>query len=506
MDPLEFFATTVEELWYTPYPKRTAGQVQRRRGRTRPPTADGHLWVGHNNDLRPEVEADIVAIEKAVDDEPVVLQIGGVPWISVGWNQAGLSLTGNELSPNDERIGISRSHQVFEMLRARNLHEMVASAIRPDRASSYNNVLADRFGDVANVEGSATDVEITPPGRAGPPRAHEPLRERADAPVRGRPGLRRPLRRPVLPRPGPARGPPAGSVTPEALREILSDHENQPDEVCRHPEWGHPTSKTVFWCIADVTDGRISYGRGNPCDSMDAGVRVRRLRRRLKRRADPLDRGVVPALVREVGDAPPLVVLARRRPPRRRGGAPRSRDRRSSRRRAAASTPRTDARRGSRPASRRIRTTSDWRRLAAECSAVPVIHPRPNASTSAPRSSSSATASGSPKNAAKCRAVNPSPEYAVAATARRRGPPEPIHLAERRGLEHVERVRPGPHDLHEAGVEAVERTHQRRDAARVTCGRGGGIRVQDRLDPADVPRLDRGEEIVRGACHRPLPR
>ena len=108
-------------------------------------TADGHLWVGHNNDLRPEAEADIVAIEKAVRrTSRSILQIGGVAWISVGWNQAGLSLTGNELSPNDERVGISRSHQVFEMLRARNLHEMVAYAIRPDRASSYNNVLADR--------------------------------------------------------------------------------------------------------------------------------------------------------------------------------------------------------------------------------------------------------------------------------------------------------------------------------------------------------------------------
>jgi hypothetical protein len=59
-----------------------------------------------------------------------------------------------------------------------------------------------------------------------------------------------------------------GTVTPEVLREILSDHENQPDEVCRHPEWGHPTSKTVFWCTADVTEGRVLFGRGNPCDSM----------------------------------------------------------------------------------------------------------------------------------------------------------------------------------------------------------------------------------------------
>ncbi len=27
-------------------------------------------------------------------------------------------------------------------------------------------------------------------------------------------------------------------------------------------------SKTVFWCVADVTDGRITFGRGNPCDSV----------------------------------------------------------------------------------------------------------------------------------------------------------------------------------------------------------------------------------------------
>jgi len=225
--------------------------------------------VGHNNDLRPEVEADIVAIEKAVDDEPVALQIGGVPWISVGWNQAGLSLTGNEVSPNDERIGISRSHQVFEMLRAHNLHEMVASAIRSDRASSYNNVLADRFGDVANVEGSATDVEITHlDERDHLAHTNHYVSERM-RPYEGDPdyAVRSDIRfcraRDLLADQAP------GSVTPETLREILSDHENRPDEVCRHPEWGHPMSKTVFWCIADVTDGRISYGRGNPCDSME---------------------------------------------------------------------------------------------------------------------------------------------------------------------------------------------------------------------------------------------
>jgi isopenicillin-N N-acyltransferase like protein len=267
VDPLEFFATTIEELWYTPYTGGTEGRCSDVVAGPAA-TADGHLWVGHNNDLRPEVEPDLVAIEKAVDDEPVILQIGGVPWISVGWSQAGLSLTGNELSPNDERVGIARSHQVFEMLRARNLHEMVAQAIRPDRASSYNNVLADRYGDVANVEGSATAVEITHlDERDLLAHTNHYVSERM-RPFEGDPdyAVRSDVRlcraRDLL-----ADQPP-GSVTPEVLRSILSDHENQPDEVCRHPEWGHPTSKTVFWCTADVTEGRVLFGRGNPCDSM----------------------------------------------------------------------------------------------------------------------------------------------------------------------------------------------------------------------------------------------
>jgi len=268
VDPLEFFAATIEELWYTPYAERTGGRCSDIvAGPTA--TADGHLWVGHNNDLKPETEPDIVAIEKTVDDDPVVLQIGMIPGISVGWSQAGLSLTGNELSPNDERIGISRSHQVFEMLRARNLHEMVAYAIRPDRASSYNNVLADRFGDVANIEGSATDVEISHlDERDHLTHTNHYVSERmqryeGDPDYAVRSDVRFCRARDLL------AGQPPGSVTPEVLRGILSDHENQPNEVCRHPEWGHPTSKTVFWCIADVTAGRISFGRGNPCDSME---------------------------------------------------------------------------------------------------------------------------------------------------------------------------------------------------------------------------------------------
>jgi hypothetical protein len=52
---------------------------------------------------------------------------------------------------------------------------------------------------------------------------------------------------------------------------MLSDHENAPDSICRHSEWdvgGH--TDTSFWCIADVTDMRITFAVGNPCETTAA--------------------------------------------------------------------------------------------------------------------------------------------------------------------------------------------------------------------------------------------
>jgi hypothetical protein len=59
-----------------------------------------------------------------------------------------------------------------------------------------------------------------------------------------------------------------GQITEHVLRRALEDHTGAPHSLCRHPEHG-AQSKTVFWCLADVTERTITYGRGNPCDSLD---------------------------------------------------------------------------------------------------------------------------------------------------------------------------------------------------------------------------------------------
>ena len=266
VDPIDLFAASIEEIWYEPHAPHGSGRcsdVVAGLGAT----ADGHLLIGHTNDLRPSLEDRIVGIEQRVGDDPTIFQLGGVPWLSVGWNSAGLSLTGNELSPNDERVGISRSHQVLEMMRARTLGEMVGMSLRPDRASSYNNVLSSSDGGVANVEGSATDAEVTGLDHDGHlAHTNHYVCDRM-LPFEGDPGyarrsaVRYERARALIAQQSP------GTVTPLVMRSIISDHEGAPDSICRHPAPDADGSKTVFWCVADVTDGRITFGRGNPCDS-----------------------------------------------------------------------------------------------------------------------------------------------------------------------------------------------------------------------------------------------
>lgn len=279
VDPLRLFAASIEEIWTVRPSQASVEAIVRGRCSdvvaTAPATADGHTWVAHDNDLDADSEPSIVAVEWRVPGEPVVFSLGIGPWISVGWNDAGLSLTGNELTPNDERIGVPRLLMVREQLTRGTLDEAIAAALRADRASSYNTVLAHRDGGAVNVEGSATDAEVT---RADGDGAlvhtnhyvcERMLRYEGDPDYARRSAIRYGRAMELI---GRAAARP-GSVTPELLLSIISDHAGAPDSICRHVATegdggaGASTTKTVFWCLADVAAGRILYGRGNPCDS-----------------------------------------------------------------------------------------------------------------------------------------------------------------------------------------------------------------------------------------------
>lgn len=265
VDALALFAASTEELFSAPIAIGAGPAIGRCSDLVAGPplTVDGHLRVAHNNDLPPQAEQDVVAVEWRVPGEPVIFSLGIGPWISVGWNDSGLSLTGNELTPNDTCVGVPRLLMVREQLTAPTLDAALAMTLRPDRASSYNTVLAHRDGRAVNVEGSATDVEVSTPGQHGW-MAHtnhyvceRMLRYEGDPEYAQGSAVRHHRASELLGSAAP------GSIDAEWLRAALSDHATDP-AICRH---GGPDgrSRTVFWCLADVTAGQVRYGLGTPC-------------------------------------------------------------------------------------------------------------------------------------------------------------------------------------------------------------------------------------------------
>lgn len=264
VDALAFFACGIEEIWYEPrLPKgRCSDLVAGPRA-----TENGHVIVGHNNDLYPSSEEPIVAIERRIRGKPVVFSIGVGPWPSVGFNSSGISFTGNELSPNDERIGVPRLPQFLAMLYQDSVASARELALLPTRASSYNHVIASRDGHVFNLEGSATDAEIT--GTDGSDvfahtnhyACERMLPYEGDDDYAAASEVRRKRAHELLLEQ-------AGRIAMASMREMLSDHATDP-ALCRHvASDAQDASKTVFWTVTDVSEMRITFGRGNPCDSL----------------------------------------------------------------------------------------------------------------------------------------------------------------------------------------------------------------------------------------------
>jgi isopenicillin-N N-acyltransferase like protein len=242
----------VEEIWDDPQPAQRCSDFA-----VGPPiAADGGMWLAHNNDLSAAAGERLIAIEWQVDDQPPLFTIGVAGlFISVGYNAAGLSLTGNELSPNDNRIGIPRLLLVRDILAQRTAQAAIQAALHPKRASSYNNLIAHRDGTIINVEGSATDYALLPAQDGWTVHTNHyvspsMLRYEADpAAIRGSAirfqracELIQQAERPI---------------TPAMLQQFLADREHAPDCLCKIDG----NTRTVFWCIIGLHQGHISYGR-----------------------------------------------------------------------------------------------------------------------------------------------------------------------------------------------------------------------------------------------------
>jgi isopenicillin-N N-acyltransferase-like protein len=257
--PIEvIFISMCEELWEAAAWKRGCTDMAARG----PATLDGSTLIAHTNDLLPESEDNLVILKIQAGDEPEFLGVssGGVG-ISAGFNAAKISLTGNQLDNNDIRPGVPRLLVVRAILASRFLSEAMDHCLLPQRASSYNNVIADDNGEVYSMEGSATDCEpiyieeniLAHTNHYLHPAMRQFEADRnsiSNSVIRYNRAMRL-LRQNY------------GQLTPTLFRKLLADHAGYPTSICKH---GLETV-TVFNIIIQIEQLLAWIGRGRACET-----------------------------------------------------------------------------------------------------------------------------------------------------------------------------------------------------------------------------------------------
>mgnify|MGYP001826894250 CR=1 FL=1 len=249
----EIFLSMCEELWEAAAWKKGCSDLAARG----PATLDGSTLIAHTNDLLPQSEENLVILKVQAGDEPEFL---GVSSGGVGIS-AGISLTGNQLDNNDIRPGAPRLLVVRAILASRFLSEAMDHCLLPQRASSYNNVIADANGEVYSMEGSATDCEPiyieehilahTNHYLSPAMRRFEADRNTISNSVTRYNRAMRLLRQHY------------GQLTPELFQKLLGDHAGYPTSICKHGL----ESVTVFSIIIQLEQLRAWIGRGRACQT-----------------------------------------------------------------------------------------------------------------------------------------------------------------------------------------------------------------------------------------------
>ncbi|MBN1370632.1 MAG: hypothetical protein JW987_01635 [Anaerolineaceae bacterium] len=231
-------------------------------------SANGHVYLAHNEDWLPEDEPDLVILHATPDDGPPFLAMTyGALLPNIGFNAEGIAQACDSVYPIDSRIGTPRVIVSRATLAARSPDEAIRAALAPQRAAGYNHLIAHDSGELYNVEVSARrfavlgseDGAVTHTNNYLSPNMVE-IESDPDELIATRVRYFRAKRLLGLTR----------LHTIESLQAIQRDHINFQDSICNHAidsQQPFDREKTITALIMDLTE-RVMYATwGSPCQN-----------------------------------------------------------------------------------------------------------------------------------------------------------------------------------------------------------------------------------------------
>ena len=227
-------------------------------------TVDGKAYIGQGYDVGILYDPVIFRIGARSDEpEQLVYSHAGVLGVS-GVNAAGLAIVENTLRPSDQRPGAPYPVVVRKALQQTILSDFIGAIIMAPRAHGQNYVIGTPYAAV-NIETSATryDFKYLQDGIFGhanhyeaPQLQHLDMEPEILPDTLVRSGRMYQLLKAKF-----------GKLDLEALKEVMRDHANYPNSICRHEDPRGGVYSTLSALIYRPEDRLMLATYGTPCTS-----------------------------------------------------------------------------------------------------------------------------------------------------------------------------------------------------------------------------------------------
>jgi isopenicillin-N N-acyltransferase-like protein len=231
------------------------------------PAAPGRAAVvAQNWDNDPELDEFTVVLTRRPAEKPALMTCGQAGLISyMGFTESGIGACVNTLPAPSRGVGVPHYFTLRGIYEAGSLDEAVEAVRRAHRAIPANIVLATPQGP-ANLEVTIDDVHVLLPEANGCLTHTNHCVHRELASINDEfPELIQSHARKC--RIDELVGGAGGKLDVEAVKSILSDHQDHPRSICRHANDDRPFGfwETVFSIIIEPGERRMHVSHGTPC-------------------------------------------------------------------------------------------------------------------------------------------------------------------------------------------------------------------------------------------------
>jgi isopenicillin-N N-acyltransferase-like protein len=237
-------------------------------------TKSGGVIAGQNFDYINLWDKVMVILKMKPDKGPGILAVAPAGGLGlIGFNSAGISLNLNLLRTKDSLTpqGEVPSHMILrKVLSSESVGEAIGTIASAGRKSAKNYLLASAQGDIADVEVTLNDVDVHFAQRGIITHANcfksDRFKQSDMAPLLSPDSYVR------YPRLFQLMEDHYGNLTVDVMKQLLEDHNNYPDSICRHPNPKNPIPigrmmKTLVSIMSCPQERKAYIALGNPCEN-----------------------------------------------------------------------------------------------------------------------------------------------------------------------------------------------------------------------------------------------